>query len=143
MQHVSKRNRRGVTFAELTVASALLIGGMSLVGRLVVTNGRLLQQSRHNRLALDELTNQLEWLTTLEGEALTAAIEDLEPSATIVDALPGPTLNAERVDDDEGSRLTLSIRWETPQPSAPIKLTAWLRPVSQSLADTLESEVAP
>lgn len=143
MQRASIKSRRGVTFAELIVAAALLIGGMSLVGQLTVTNGRLLQQSRQHRLALDEISNQLEWLTTLDGEDLALAIEDLAPSDTAVSALANPTLNAELVEDDDGSRLTLSIQWEKPQPSAPIKLTAWIRPYAIQSLETPASEVEP
>lgn len=143
MQRASFKNRRGVTFAELIVASALLIGGMSLVGRLTVSNGRLLQQSRQDRLAMDEITNQLEWLTTLPSDEVAAAIKDLAPSKHAVSALSNPTLNGELFEDDEGKRVTLSIQWEKPQPSAPIRVTAWLPPVTLPSRDTTQLDTTP
>ena len=140
MQTNSRNLRRGVAFAEVIVAAVLLISGISLVGQMTVANGRLLQQSRHERLALDELTNQLERLTALQGETLQSAIDTLSPSPAAMAALPKPTLTAELVEDDDGNRLTLRIQWDRPQSSTPIALTGWLptRPVRSG-----ESEVNP
>ena len=127
-QHPSQVNRRGFSLIELIVAATLLISAMSVVAPLAVRSARLQQDSQHYQLALDELSNQLEWLTSLDAEALETALAELTPSSTVRDVLPNPVLGAETIVDDDGRRLVLQLQWDRVGPALPLTLVAWLEP---------------
>ena len=52
---------------EMLVAFTLLTSVLALSAPLVVRHGRVLVTARHYRLALEELSNQMERLTALAG----------------------------------------------------------------------------
>jgi hypothetical protein len=121
---------RGVTVTELVVAAGLLVVVMSVVTSLAVRSGRLQQDSRHYRLAVDELTNQLERLTSLDADSLTDAIGALAPTAYIQTALPNPELTGERISDEHGDRLKLHLVWDRFGKRRPVTLVGWIDPLS-------------
>ena len=153
---ISSRNaqwrcRRGTTLLELLVAATLLVSVMSVVAPLAVRSGRLWQDSRHYQLALDELSNQLERLTSLDAAALEAALAELTPSQPVRDSLPNPVLSAETIDDAESRRLVLRLQWDRVGPAEPLTLVAWLDPLPMASdlnadvekADVPDEEAAP
>ena len=124
--------RGGFTLTELIVAATLLVAAMSVVGSLTVRSGRLWQDSRHYRLAIDEVTNHLERLTTLDEDDRVAAIDDLVPSEQIQHTLPNPVLTSELLSDEYGTRLVLSLTWDRPGKSTPVTLVGWVDPSPQT-----------
>jgi hypothetical protein len=121
--------RAGATMLELLVAGTLVMAALSVWAPLVVRHGRLAMESRHYRIAVDELSNQLERLAALPGDELAAAVEDLAVSEFAGARLPGAELNADLEPADYGQRLTLSMTWDEPQRSAaPLTMTAWVFP---------------
>lgn len=120
--------RRGTTSLEVIVAFTLLTGVMAFAVPLVVAHGRLLKAQRNYRIALDELTNQLDRAGTLPAADLPAAIENLSPSAHAAQRLPGARLRGELAESQIGRRLTLDITWDEPNRHiAPIRLTGWIK----------------
>jgi len=119
-------DRSGFTATEMLVAATLLVSAIAVVSPLTVKTGRLWQDTRHYRLALDELSNQLEQLTLLQADELEAALEELTPSPMAIRVLVNPELTAERFNDADGARLKLSLRWDRPGGSPPLGLVAWL-----------------
>ncbi|MGI9427903.1 MAG: hypothetical protein ACR2NM_04555 [Bythopirellula sp.] len=117
---------RGITVTELVVAAGLLVVVMSVVTSLAVRNGRLQHDSRHYRLAVDELTNQLERLTALDADRLADAIAELAPSAQIQGTLPNPELTSERISDEFGDRLVLHLVWDRLGKRRPVTLVGWI-----------------
>ena len=65
----------------MIVAFVLLSTVMSVATPLLVRHGRLLIDQRRYRLALDEVSNQLDRLTALSEEEARAALGQLELSA--------------------------------------------------------------
>ena len=65
-------SRRGFSMFDLFVAFTLLVAAMSMVAPLVVRHGQLLKSQRNYRLALDELSNQLERLRSAAARATAA-----------------------------------------------------------------------
>jgi hypothetical protein len=123
------RPRRGVSSIEVLVAFTLLAGIMTISTSLLVKQGRMLQAQREYRLALDELSNQMERLTVLPEDALREAVDSLKPSSTIAERLSGVQLRGELQPAEIGQRVTLRIWWDEPQRSAaPLRLTAWVLP---------------
>ena len=73
-------SRRAVTSFEVLVAFTLLTSVLGMSVPLVVRHGRLLISARQHRLAVEELSNQLERLTTLPPGELAAAVTGLKVS---------------------------------------------------------------
>jgi hypothetical protein len=121
--------RMGTTTIELLVAFTLLTTAMSVSLQLVVRHGRILESARQYRLAIEELTNQLDRLTALSVSEVRESLPHLKPSEFTSGRLPGAELQGLLADADMGLRLTLSIVWDEPQRrSSPVQLAAWLFP---------------
>jgi len=123
------RDRRGLFLTELIVAAGILVVVMSVVTTLTVKNARLRQDARHYRLAVDELSNQLDRLTSLDEASRQRALENLSPSPQIEDALPNPALKAETITDADGKRLVLRLSWDRPGKRMQVTLVGWINPL--------------
>ena len=113
MKHAHLR-RSAFTLTELMVCASLLLTVMSFVASISIRANRLWQDTRHQKIALDELGNQLEYLTTLDVREAQQALAGLEisPDARVV--LPRAILKGE-IEQDAGSNqlvLTLQIDGE-------------------------------
>jgi len=122
-------DRRGTSALEVLVAFTLLSSVLALSTPLVVAHGRLLKAQRDYRLALDELSNQLDRLTVLPEPDLPQALAELAASPLTASRLPGATLRGHLADAGLGKRVTLEIWWDEPnRQAAPLRLAAWVRP---------------
>jgi len=129
-------NRRcpfsGTSTLEVLVAFTLLTTVLTLSLPLVVRHGRLLMTARHYRLAIEELSDQLERLTAMRDAEVQSALERLTPSEFTASRLPGAELSGKLEPADFGQRLTLQIVWNEPQRrAAPVSLAAWILPAAQ------------
>ena len=119
--------RRGTTAFEVIVSFTLLSSVLAFATPLVVRHTRLLVGQRHYRLALDELSNQMERMSALPAGELTGAVENLAPSDFAAEHLPGAELSGQLATEEYGQRLTLRLSWdETQRSAAPLSLTAWI-----------------
>jgi hypothetical protein len=126
------RRREGTTAFEIIVSFTLISSVLAFATPLVVRHTRLLAAQRHYRLALDELSNQLERLSALSAEELPKAVEQVAPSEFAAGRLPGAELQGRLESADIGQRLTLELTWDEPQRrEAPLRLTAWILPKPQ------------
>lgn len=122
----SRPPRAGFTLIELTVAATLVIAGLTVLGGMTVATGRMWQQTRQERVASEELSNQLERLIALTPAERGAAISDLRPSAFATQTLVDVTLVAKPVSDAEGERIELAIDWDRGTPGKPLSLVGWI-----------------
>lgn len=112
---------------DLLVAFTLLVASMSISTQLVVRHAQLLKSQRNYRLALDELTNQLDRLTALSPSELTRAIEAIAPSEFVVGRLPNARLSGKLAEIAGGSRVSLDITWdEMGHRKKPVTMAAWV-----------------
>ena len=119
MKLFSANHRRTATSTlEVIVAFTLLSGVMAALAPLVVKHRRLLTAQRDYRLALDEVSNQLERLTALPAEEISTALQQLKPSEFAAAKLPGVELRGELESIDFGRRLRLSLTWDEPERGA-------------------------
>lgn len=119
--------RRGTTALEVIVSFTLLSSVLAFATPLVVRHTRLLAGQRHYRLALDELSNQLERLAALPATELPAAAREIVPSEFVTTRLPGAKLQAQLIPADPGQRLTLRLTWDEPgRRETPLMLSAWI-----------------
>jgi len=141
----SANNRRpGTSTLEVIVAFTLLSGVLAALAPLVVKHRRLLTAQRDYRLALDEISNHLERLTALPDGELSAALQQLKPSAFAATKLPGAELRGEVESIDFGQRLRLELMWDEPlRRGAPVSLAAWIVPDGASRAGTSARSESP
>lgn len=132
--------RVGFTVTELIVAATLLVVVMSVVTPLTVRSNRLWQDSRHHRLAMDELSNQLERLVGLRASNLATAVEQLALAPHIQATLPSPVLSAETLTDESGTRVVLHLNWDQLGKSHPMTLVGWIDPIPTSTPSTSQQE---
>jgi hypothetical protein len=131
--------RRGVTAVETLVGFTLLTAALSVATPLVVRNGRLLSEQQDYRLALDEVSNQLERLSALRPDELAAALDELVLSSATASRLPTARLSGQLEAEDDGQRLTVSLSWEEAQRyRAPISLTTWIYPRPRNTGEARE-----
>ena len=116
---------------ELVVAAGLLITALSLLATLSFRSGKLWQDSQHYKLALDELTNQLERLTLLDEATLDEALGNLEVSAAIQATLSDAKLSGSKIVDEFGPRVVLEINWDRLGKPEPLRLVGWLSESSE------------
>lgn len=130
---------RGASSLEVIVAFTLLSSVLALAAPLIVAHNRLLVVQRHYRVALAEISNQMERLSLLSATELPAAVEKLTPSEFAQERLPGAMLRGELSESSLGQRVSLELTWdETNRQAAPVRLTTWLSP-----AETTSQEAAP
>jgi hypothetical protein len=135
----SKRNlgrrpfRAGTGMFDLLVSFTLLVATLSLVGPFVVRHGQLWKSQRNYRLALDELSNQLDRLSALPRAELSTAVAELAPSPFVRDRLTDARLVGKLARGDEASQISLTIDWiQTSGRSRPVTLSAWVFPDSRA-----------
>jgi hypothetical protein len=130
-ERADRRERRGVTLFELLVAFSLLATLVSASAGLVVRHGRLLSSARNQRLAIEELANQMELVTALPPEQVAAFIAAPTPSPLARAHLSGVALAAtlsEPAAADQARRIVLAIEWNEPgRRGNPLRLAGWLR----------------
>lgn len=133
------KKRLGLSLIELVAAGTLVISGLTIIGKLSVASGRVWQQTRHEQVALEELSNQLERLLALPPPQRVEAISQLAPSAFAADMLPGANITVRQVEDADGERLELQIDWDRPVPSRPLRLVGWVDDVDGGRDAPLET----
>jgi len=140
----SKQIAGGTTTVEVLISFTLLVTVLSLSTPLVVKHGRLLKAQRDYRLALDELSNQIERLSALPEGELPAALEKLALSEFITAHLSGVELRGQLNSNDNARRVTLRLWWDEPQRAeAPVSLAAWIHPPVQAASRERAPEGQP
>lgn len=107
---------------------------MLLVAPIAVRVGRCRQDQRHARVAMDELSNQLDRLTQLPANTLEQAIAELQPSDFARGQLREADLQAELRPSEDGQQLTLSLVWDRlgSRRARPATLSTWVYSSTES-----------
>jgi hypothetical protein len=136
-QSTNRRQLRGGWgMLDMLVAFTLVVATIAVVTPLVMRHGRLLQSQRQYRIALEELSSQLDRLTMLSAAELKSAVRQLQPSDFVAERLPGATLAAQLNEITGGAQqVTLAIAWDTPgRREAPVSLVGWVFPPPENEA---------
>ncbi len=142
--HRMPRRRCGTTLVEVLVSFSLLATMVTLLTSTAVHHSRLRQSLRHERLAMDELSNQLELLSVLPDAELSAAVAQLQPGDVVQASLPGVELKADIEESDGGTRMTLQIAWDSfGRRANPLRLTAWRFPSADKSTTDDSAPTAP
>lgn len=121
-----RKRRAGASLAELVVAGSLLIAATGLVATSAVGDQRLARLERQNRMAVDELSNQIERLSILPAAQVASALGELSISSWAEPSLVEATMTGQLIDDEYGQRIELTIQWKRPGESKPVSAVAWL-----------------
>ncbi len=90
---------------------------MSLVVRMTFSVDRVWRDVGQHRVAMQELSNQLDRLTMLPSDQLASAMKSLEVSEVVKRTLPAANLQSELIRDELGVRIVLRIDWQRPVPA--------------------------
>ncbi len=123
----SRRQRSAVTVIEAIVSAGLMLVVMSLVVRMTFSVDRVWRDVGQHRVAMQELSNQLDRLTMLPSDQLASAMKSLEVSEVVKRTLPAANLQSELIRDELGVRIVLRIDWQRPVPAKPLMMAAWSR----------------
>ena len=136
---LGNRRTSGFTLTELVVASSLLISLMAVVAPLTIHSTQLWRDTRHHQLALDEVSNQIEYLSALNDSERTQAIAALAPSSEFQSTLPSAEIQATTETDKDGEKLVMTVKWQRRSgQSRTVTLVGWLDSGPRS-AETEES----
>ena len=140
--YISSHPRHGTTIIEVIVACSLLGSLMLFIVPSAIRNGHMQQVIRHDRIAMDEVTNQLDRLALLPLNQIKQEVARLTPSEFAVAGLPNPSLSGTLQESEEGYRLALEISWNSPGRSvAPLTMATWIYPTSTT--ESLREDPAP
>ena len=130
------QSRRGTSLIEFVVACSLLGSLMLFVVPSAIRIGQLQRVIRHDRIAMDEVANQLDRLAQLPPIQIKQELEGLAASEFAEAGLPNPTLSGTLRESQEGYRLALEISWDSPGRSvAPLTMATWVYPASNTESD--------
>jgi hypothetical protein len=127
--------RRATTMLEVIVSLSLLMSALSLSLPLIVQHGRLLIEQRNYRLALDELSNQLDRLSAANADDLPGALRKIAVSPFTAERLHNAKLASDLKPTDVGLRLTLKLTWKNAHEQK-VALAAWIVPHPNTRAST-------
>lgn len=118
------RERRGVTNVELVVSAAVVLTVLTIVTSLCYQINRVWIDVRHHRVAMVELSSQMDRLTRLDADKVALELENLQVSEYALRTLPEATLDGAAVDSELGMQITLKLTWPNHR-GLPIELTGW------------------
>jgi hypothetical protein len=122
-----RRLRRAASLIELLVAFTLLTTVLSVSAQMMVRHNRLLTAQRNYRIALDELSNQIDRLSALPADELPQAMSQLAPSAFANARLPGAELTGQIEPAEIGEHMILKLSWnESQRRHSPVALATWI-----------------
>jgi hypothetical protein len=122
---IGRLGRCGSTSYEVLVALTLLSTLLSLSLSSMVRHGRLLTSEQNYRLALDELSNQLDRLIALPGNELSLAVNELQLTPFTAERLSDAKLVGEIAPTDIGQRVTLRLTSKDPN-GLKLSMAGWV-----------------
>lgn len=118
--------RLGLSATEVIVAATLLLSMLGLVVPTTMRAARISRDARHYQIAMNELSNQFEYLSCMSEPELTSALPTLEISDQARQSLENARLEASLSTQEDGVRITLSLNWDRGVDAKPLQLTGWL-----------------
>lgn len=117
--------RRGVSSIEFLVSFSIMATVMTFVTTMTLNINRVWRDIEHQRLAVCELSNQLEEITRLKGESLIERVGEIEPSDFCKQGLDEPRISAKITSDSLGQRIDLELAWKRRLAEKKVRLSGW------------------
>lgn len=122
---VTKKQRSGISSIEFLVSFSVMATVMTFATTMTLNIGRVWRDIEHQRLAVCELSNQLEEITQLTGEDLVERVGQIEPSDFCKQGLSEPRLSAKLSSDALGQRIDLELAWKRHPVEKKVGLSGW------------------
>lgn len=133
------RNRwlrpKGVVLLEMLIAAALVLTTLSVAAPLVIRSARAWKQTRQYQVACDELSAHMDRLLAMPAEKRKQALPETAVASEVAEILHAAEISGEILDDQNGTRLRLSIQWERTGQAPPVTLVGWIDPLPQGQED--------
>jgi hypothetical protein len=136
--HDQPKARGGFTMIEAVVSAGLLLVVMTFVVQMTVRVDGVWKDTTHHRVALQELSNQLESLTQLSVDDARERLGNIEVSDEVQSTLHDAVLSGDFIDDEFGQRIELQLKWNHGRPSKPVRMSAWMRPLRVANTESQE-----
>jgi hypothetical protein len=127
---------------EAVVSASLMLVVMTFIAQMTQRVRGVLRQVSQQRVAIQELSNQLERLTMLTEDELRPELDRLVIASQSVTILPDAKLTGELIDDEFGKRLVLRLNWLRRHSGQPIEICGWLAPASGSQSTAVPANVS-
>lgn len=121
-----RNNRRGQSMMEMIVSAVIICATVTTITTMLFKCGVILRDVSRYRVAVRELSSNLEELTLLDVDSATEKNKHLKPSQICEDRLPEAKLTGTLVEDNLGVRVELSLNWKHVIESKPVVLCGWL-----------------
>ena len=121
----TKRQRGGVSSIEFLVSFSVMATVMTVATTMTLNISRVWRDIEHQRLAVCELSNQLEEMTLLSGEDLIERVGQIEPSEFCKQGLDEPRIAAQLSSDVLGQRIDLELAWKRHPVEKKVRLSGW------------------
>ena len=118
--------RSGISMLELIASAAVLTLVMSMVTGMCYRISTIWKDVGHHRVALTELSNQLDRLTLMEVDEVRQELDSLGATTTCGRTLSDPQLTGELVETELGTQINLKLNWTRLNPGAPVQLSGWI-----------------
>jgi len=118
--------RQGTTVFECVVAASVLMVAMGTVTTMAFRASRMWSDVGHQRIAMNELANQIERISDADLEQIDQLVANLNPSEMAQASLDRPQMTAMRIRDSLGDRVVVELTWQSTYPLAPVRLTGWI-----------------
>jgi len=117
---------RGVTQIEVIVASTLVASLLGLLCGIGFPLRRIEKETQRNQVALHELANHMDRLTSVPSDSIDDALKALKLSEDTRRSLPDAQLASRLQRDAQGTRLILELQWHRPGNPPPLQLVGWI-----------------
>lgn len=143
-QMANRAHCHGTSSLEAIMAFTLLGSVLAASTPLIVRHKQLIASQREYRLALDEVSNQMERLSVQPHEGLATAVQRIRPSDFVVARLPHVKLSAKVGRADNAQHVQLTITWgDEQQPARAITLASWFFQEQDSASPPADRRVSP
>lgn len=122
---VTNKQRGGVSSIEFLVSFSVMVTVMTFATSMTLNISRVWRDIEHQRLAVSELSNQLEELVRLSGEDLNQRVSQIEPSEFCNQGLDEPRISAKISSDALGQRIDLELAWKRHPVEKKVRLSGW------------------
>ena len=118
-------HRTGALLAEAMVGLAVMLVVVTTFSTLCFRIHNVWREVGYQRVAMMELSNQLEYLTQLDTNELASKLEALTPSEACRRTLNQPVISGHLEESKLGTRIVLELNWQRAVPSHPMRLVGW------------------
>lgn len=136
MKNRKPMQRKGTSVTEVIVAATLLLSMIGLVVPTSIRAAHIIRDARHYQAAMNELSNQFEYLSALSEAERAVALTQLQVSEVASRSLADAKLGAAIATEKDGVRMTLSLNWDRGAEAKPVQLIGWLKAAVEGAPNT-------